>query len=65
MVAVFGGWGCGICTHCKDGNEQLCNFARWPSSTVDGGFSEYILVDSRFLIRIRDETGKSNLTIEN
>lgn len=65
MVAVFGGWGCGICTHCKDGNEQLCDFARWPGITVDGGFSEYILVDSyRFLIRIQDEEGKYKLTTE-
>jgi propanol-preferring alcohol dehydrogenase len=55
---------CVICTHCKDGNEQLCDFARWPGITVDGGFSEYILVDSyRFLIRIEDEEGKSKLTI--
>ena len=55
-VAVFGGWGCGICTQCKNGNEQLCNYAKWPGITVDGGFSEYILVDSyRFLIKIQGE----------
>ena len=22
LVAVFGGLGCGICIHCKDGDEQ-------------------------------------------
>jgi propanol-preferring alcohol dehydrogenase len=64
-VAVFGGWGCGICTQCKNGNEQLCNYAKWPGITVDGGFSEYILVDSyRFLIKIEGEGGKSKLSIE-
>jgi alcohol dehydrogenase, propanol-preferring len=64
-VAVFGGWGCGICTQCKNGNEQLCNYAKWPGITVDGGFSEYILVDSyRFLIKIQGGGGKSKLSIE-
>jgi alcohol dehydrogenase, propanol-preferring len=64
-VAVFGGWGCGICTQCKNGNEQLCNYTKWPGITVDGGFSEYILVDSyRFLIKIQGGGGKSKLSIE-
>lgn len=54
LVAVFGGWGCGICTYCKSGDEQLCNFPRWPGlSDYDGGYSEYILVPTyRFLIRV-------------
>jgi propanol-preferring alcohol dehydrogenase len=65
MVAVFGGWGCGICTQCKNGNEQLCNYAKWPGISVDGGFSEYILVDSyRFLIKIEGKGDKSKLSIE-
>jgi alcohol dehydrogenase, propanol-preferring len=54
LVAIFGGWGCGICIHCKGGDEQLCKFATWPGlSSFDGGFSEYILVPSyRFLIKV-------------
>ena len=54
LVAVFGGWGCGICIYCKRGDEQLCNFPRWPGlSAYDGGYSEYIIVPSyRFLIKI-------------
>ena len=54
LVAVFGGWGCGICIYCKRGDEQLCNFPRWPGlSSYDGGYSEYILVPSyRFLIKV-------------
>lgn len=57
MVAVFGGWGCGICLYCKTGNEQLCINPTWPglSSSHDGGYSEYILVPSyRFLINVKD-----------
>jgi propanol-preferring alcohol dehydrogenase len=65
MVAVFGGWGCGICIECKNGNEQLCNFAKWPGISVDGGFSEYVLVDSyRFLIKIEGVRDNSKLSIE-
>ena len=54
LVAVFGGWGCGICIYCKGGDEQLCNFPRWPGlSAYDGGYSEYIIVPSyRFLIKV-------------
>jgi alcohol dehydrogenase, propanol-preferring len=59
LVAVFGGWGCGICIHCKGGDEQLCNFAAWPGlSSFDGGFSENILIPSyRFLIKVEKKYG--------
>lgn len=54
LVAVFGGWGCGYCLYCKRGDEQMCQFAKWPGlSNYDGGFSEYILVPShRFLVKV-------------
>src|SRR5581483_3688697 len=53
LVAIFGGWGCGICSFCKRGDEQMCSKARWPGlSDYNGGFSEYILVPSyRFLVK--------------
>ena len=58
MVVVFGGWGCGVCIYCKSGNEQMCNFAKWPGITTDGGFAEYVLVESyRFLAKVQ---GKDN-----
>jgi alcohol dehydrogenase, propanol-preferring len=54
LVAVFGGWGCGICTFCKRGDEQMCIRPRWPGlSSSDGGFAEYLLVPSyRFLVKV-------------
>jgi len=54
LVAIFGGWGCGICSFCKSGDEQLCMFPRWPGlSSSDGGFSEYILVPTyRYLVKV-------------
>jgi alcohol dehydrogenase, propanol-preferring len=52
-VAVFGGWGCGICHACKGGDEQLCSSPRWPGlSQADGGYAEFIHVPSyRFLVK--------------
>jgi len=26
LVAIFGGWGCGICKYCKGGNEHFVTF---------------------------------------
>jgi propanol-preferring alcohol dehydrogenase len=54
LVAVFGGWGCGVCVQCKAGEEQLCNSPRWPGlSSYNGGFADNILVPSyRFLINV-------------
>jgi propanol-preferring alcohol dehydrogenase len=60
LVAVFGGWGCGTCIYCKDGDEQMCNYAKWPGlSSFDGGYSEFILVPSyRFLVKV-DKTNNT------
>lgn len=55
MVAVFGGWGCGVCLYCKNGDEQCCPVAKWPGIVKNGGFTEYLLVDSyRFLVKVAD-----------
>jgi alcohol dehydrogenase, propanol-preferring len=61
MVAAFGGWGCGVCAYCKNGDEQICNFVKWPGITTDGGFAEYVLVDSyRFLVNIQQNGDNGN-----
>jgi len=54
LVAVFGGWGCGVCSFCKRGDEQMCIEPRWPGlSLFEGGYSEYLLVPSyRFLVKV-------------
>jgi propanol-preferring alcohol dehydrogenase len=53
LVAVFGGWGCGICTFCKRGDEQLCIVGHWPGIFDPGGYSEYMVVPSyRFLVKV-------------
>jgi alcohol dehydrogenase, propanol-preferring len=61
MVAVFGGWGCGVCVYCKNGDEQMCNFGKWPGIMTNGGFAEYVLVDSyRFLVNVQKIGNKNN-----
>jgi alcohol dehydrogenase, propanol-preferring len=53
VVAVFGGWGCGICQACKGGDEQLCSLPRWPGlSQSDGGYAEYMHIPTyKFLVK--------------
>ena len=63
LVAVFGGWGCGFCVHCKGGDEEMCIMPKWPGlSQYDGGFSEFLLVPSyKFLVKL---DGQSDLKPE-
>jgi len=61
-VAVFGGWGCGVCIHCKGGDEQSCTYANWPGIMTNGGFAEYIVVDSyRFLVKLNGTEGSQRI----
>lgn len=52
-VAIYGGWGCGGCAVCRDGDEQLCNRDLWCGYGHPGGYAEYLLVPAaRHLVRI-------------
>lgn len=52
-VAVFGGWGCGLCRVCLGGEEQLCDVMRWGGLGPPGGYAEYLVVPaSRHLVRL-------------
>ncbi len=48
------GWTCGCCRYCDQGEENLCDTARFTGYTLDGGFSEYTVADERFCIAIPD-----------
>jgi propanol-preferring alcohol dehydrogenase len=45
-VVVFGGWGCGHCSYCLGGKEQLCNVGLWGGMGPSGGYAELLLVPS-------------------
>jgi propanol-preferring alcohol dehydrogenase len=39
---------CGLCTWCRTGRENLCPAARFTGWDADGGFAEYVHVDSAY-----------------
>ncbi len=53
-VAVYGGWGCGLCDFCVSGEEQLCLQPMYLGLFFyDGGYAEYLLVPSeRYLVKL-------------
>lgn len=48
------GWTCGECFYCRNGQENLCDQARFTGYTLDGGYAEYLLADARYCFRIPD-----------
>lgn len=54
-VAVYGGWGCGVCDYCVTGHEQLCRTPQWVGlSDHDGGYAEYLRVpNERYIVPLR------------
>ena len=54
-VAVYGGWGCGMCRLCLGGEEQLCATTSWVGVGQPGGWAEYLVVPSpRHLVPLGD-----------
>lgn len=52
QVVVVGGWGDGTCRQCRAGNEQICGHGAWPGFGRYGGYSEFVPVPYKYLIRI-------------
>ncbi|WP_343226953.1 NAD(P)-dependent alcohol dehydrogenase [Luteolibacter arcticus] len=52
QVVVVGGWGDGTCRHCQEGNTQICSHGQWPGFGPYGGYSEFVPVPSRYLIKV-------------
>ena len=45
---------CGECEFCRHGEENLCSSAQFTGFHVDGGFTEYMLADARFVLPLPD-----------
>jgi alcohol dehydrogenase, propanol-preferring len=43
---------CGRCRFCTSGRENLCDSARFTGYTLDGGYAEYAVADSRFCFHL-------------
>jgi alcohol dehydrogenase, propanol-preferring len=52
QVVVVGGWGDGTCRHCQEGNTQICSHGRWPGFGPYGGYSEFVPVPVKYLIKV-------------
>ena len=39
------GWTCGECSFCREGQENLCDRAKFTGYTLDGGYAEYAVAD--------------------
>jgi alcohol dehydrogenase, propanol-preferring len=45
---------CGVCRYCRSGQENLCDAPQFTGYTIDGGYAEYAVADSRFCFRLPD-----------
>jgi propanol-preferring alcohol dehydrogenase len=45
-------WTCGQCRYCLSGQENLCERAQFTGCTVDGGFADFTIADSRYVLDI-------------
>jgi alcohol dehydrogenase, propanol-preferring len=48
------GWTDGECTYCRSKRENLCDRARFTGYTIDGGYAEFTVADSRFCFHLPD-----------
>jgi alcohol dehydrogenase, propanol-preferring len=52
QAVVVGGWGDGTCRLCQQGDTQICVHGRWPGFGLYGGYSEYLPVPEKYLIKV-------------
>jgi len=52
---------CGHCRYCRAGQENLCEYARFTGYSVDGGYAEQALADSRFCLPLPDDAPAAQL----
>lgn len=47
-------WACGNCFFCRNGNENLCEQARWTGKDANGGYAQYTIIQEDFVYPIPD-----------
>jgi propanol-preferring alcohol dehydrogenase len=52
---------CGVCRYCRSGQENLCDEPQFTGYTVDGGYADLIVADSRYCFRLPDGFSDSEL----
>lgn len=46
------GWTCGECVYCREGQENLCERAKFTGYQIDGGYADQALIDHRYCFPI-------------
>ena len=49
------GWTDGDCAYCRSGRENLCENARFTGYTIDGGYAEFTVADSRCCFHLPEQ----------
>jgi propanol-preferring alcohol dehydrogenase len=52
---------CGRCEYCRSGRENLCDLARFTGYTLDGGYAQLVVADSRFCFALPPGLGDAEL----
>lgn len=51
----------GTCRYCREGHENLCEHARFTGYTLDGGYAEEAVADSRFCLPLPKDVPAAEL----
>jgi propanol-preferring alcohol dehydrogenase len=46
------GYSCGVCQYCRSDHENLCDHAGFTGYTLNGGYADYLVADSRYCFAI-------------
>ena len=49
------GYTCGTCRYCRAGQENLCDAPQFTGYTIDGGYADRVVADSRYCFRLPSE----------
>jgi len=49
------GWTDGECVYCRSNRENLCDRARFTGYTIDGGYAEFTVADTRFCFPLPEQ----------
>jgi propanol-preferring alcohol dehydrogenase len=55
------GGACGECRFCRNGQENLCDRARYTGYQIDGGLAEFCVADARFCFRLAQDLGETEV----
>ena len=55
------GYTCGSCSYCRTGRENLCDQPKFTGYTLDGGYAEYAVADTRYCFSLPEEYGDAEV----